>query len=220
MRCPNTLQWWCSVRVKSVERCRVGRGRTESTFVLLRAWIRSCCSCSIQCEVVISPSCAVHIHYNGDSRSTFIFVAYMRCVDPGRTGCTFVLPCAWIWSCYSCSMQCEVIISPSFAVQMHYNGDGRSTFIFIEWMQRCRVDPGRTGCAFALLCARICNCYSCSMQCDVVILPSFAVQIHYNVMLGSHLSSLNEWNGFALALDEQKVRLYCCVVEFEAVICV
>ena len=38
------------------------------------------------------------------------------------------------------------------------------------------------------------------------------------VMLGPRLSSLNEWNGVVLALDEQLVRLYCCVFEFEAVV--
>ena len=96
--------------------------------------IWSCYSCSMQCEVVLSPSCTVQIHYNGDSRSTFIFVEWMeRCrVGPGRTGGTFVLLCAWIWSCYSCSMQCEVVISPSCTVYIHHNGAARSVYIYLR----------------------------------------------------------------------------------------
>ena len=39
-------------------------------------------------------------------------------VGPGRTGCMFVFVRAWLWCCYLGSMQCKVIISPSFPVKI------------------------------------------------------------------------------------------------------
>ena len=59
----------------------------------------ACCYwCSMQYEVVMSPSCAVQIHYNGDDGCAFIFVVCMeRCrVGPGTTERSFVLVCAWM----------------------------------------------------------------------------------------------------------------------------
>ena len=38
------------------------------------------------------------------------------------------------------------------------------------------------------------------------------------VMLDSRLSSFNGWNGVALVLDEQNVRLHWCAFGLEAVI--
>ena len=103
-----------------------------------------------------------------------VYVRWMygtvSCCPPGRTARTCVLVCAWIWSCYSCSMQYEVVISPWCAVQIHrvhYNGDDGCAFMFVECMKRCRIGPGRTGSAFVLVCACIWSCYSCSMRCSM-----------------------------------------------------
>ena len=56
-------------------------------------------------------------------------------------------------SCYWCSMQHEVLMSLSCAVQIHYNGDDGCAFIVVECMERCRVGPGRKGGTFTLVCA-------------------------------------------------------------------
>ena len=56
-------------------------------------------------------------------------------------------------SCYWCSMQQEVVMSLSCAVQIHYNGDDACALIFVECMERCRVGPERTASMFVLVCA-------------------------------------------------------------------
>ena len=110
-----------------------------------------------------------------------MLIEYMeRCrVDTERTGRTFALVCAWIWSCYSCLLSkynttsmmvflrlwwrnavmltldeqlvslywsvfefedvirvrgssYEVVMAPWRAVQMHYNVDGGSAFLFVK----------------------------------------------------------------------------------------
>ena len=38
------------------------------------------------------------------------------------------------------------------------------------------------------------------------------------VIVGPRVSSLNVWNGVVLVLDEQPVRLYCGVLEFDGVV--
>ena len=92
------------ILVECVERCRVGLAQK---LVRLYCWVlefkASCYWCSMQHEVVMSLSCAVQIHYNGDDGDngcTFIFVKCMArcCFYPGRTGGTFVLVCVWISS--------------------------------------------------------------------------------------------------------------------------
>ena len=63
--------------------------------------------------------------------------------------CVLEFEASW----YCCSMQYEVLMSPSCAVQIHYNGDDGSVFIFVECVERCRVGPGRTERTFVLVCA-------------------------------------------------------------------
>ena len=53
---------------------------------------------------------------------------------------------------YWCSMQYEVVMPPSHAVQIHYNGNHGCAFIFVAFVERCRVGPGRTGRTFVLVC--------------------------------------------------------------------
>ena len=73
------------------------------------------------------------------------------------------------------------MLSPWCTVKIHYNGDGGCAFVFVECIERCRVDPGRKECTFVLVCVLIWNCYSCSMiQYEVVISPWCDVQIRYN----------------------------------------
>ena len=55
-------------------------------------------------------------------------------------------------SCYWCSMQYEVVMSPSCAVQIHYNGDDGCAFIFVEFTERSRVGLGQAGRTFVLVC--------------------------------------------------------------------
>ena len=170
----------------------------------------------MQCEAVISPSFAVKIYYNGDAWWAFIFVQNMvRCrVGPVLTGGTFVLLCACFRSRYSCPMQYEVGISPSFLVTTYYNGDARCALIFVQWMETCRVWPARIAGTFIwLLCARCQSCCSFSRHYEVASSSPFPVKIYLHMMLGAR-SSFNVCN----VLDEQIVRLCCCVLAFKAFI--
>ena len=56
-------------------------------------------------------------------------------------------------SCYWFSIPYEVVMSPSYAVQIYYNGDDGCAFILVACMERFRVGPERTACTFALVCA-------------------------------------------------------------------
>ena len=101
-----------------------------------------------------------------------------------------------------------------FAVQMYYNGDDDSALIFVCLMygtviglalnqQRVRF--------YCCVCALIWRCYSHWMQYGVVIsLSSCVDQIHYNGD-GDSASIFVCRTGDVLALNEQAVRLYCCL---------
>ena len=52
------------------------------------------------------------------------------------------------------------------------------------------------------------SCYWCSMQYEVLMSPSY--------MLSKYTTMANVFNDVVLALDEQGVRLYWCVLECEA----
>ena len=54
------------------------------------------------------------------------------------------------------------------------------------------------------------------MLYKVVISPSRAVKYTTMTVTAVHLSSLNVWNAVVLGVYEQDVRLYWCVLEFEA----
>ena len=81
-------------------------------------------------------------------------------------------------------------MSPSCAVQIHYNGDDGFSFIFVACMTPCRVGPHiHRVVLWNEQSVRLYWCvlefepmlYNCSMRYEVVMLPSCAVQIHYNV---------------------------------------
>ena len=65
------------------------------------------------------------------------------------------------------------------------------------------------------------SCHPCSMWCEVVISTwCMCCSNNYNGDDNCTLCSWHVWNGVVLTLDEQRVRLYWCVFEFESVICV
>ena len=77
---------------------------------------------SMRYELVILPGCAVQTNYNGDDGCALTFAECMKNRRFWRTDRTFfVLVCAWIWNCYSCSMQYEVVISFSFCYIKYHN---------------------------------------------------------------------------------------------------
>ena len=49
-----------------------------------------------------------------------------------RLGRTFVLMCAWLQSCYLCSMHCEALIQSSLGVQIYNNGG--DLYAYLRWM--------------------------------------------------------------------------------------
>ena len=101
-----------------------------------------------------------------------------------------------------------------FAVQMHYDGNDDSLLIFVYLMydtviglalnqQRVRF--------YCCVCALIWRCYWHWMQYGILISPSSCVvQIHYNGDGDSALIFVRRTGG-VLALNEQAVRLYCCL---------
>ena len=99
-------------------------------------------------------------------------------------------------TCYCCSMQYEVVISPSScAVQIHH--DDGSALICVGWIY---------------------GTYWCSKRYGVVNNLTYhvlcAIQIHYNGDDGSDSLAFVGWMygmGVVLALYEQRVRLYSCV---------
>ena len=102
-----------------------------------------------------------------------------------------------------------------FAVQMHYNVDDDSALIFVCLM--CGTVIGlalnqqRVRFYYCCVCALIWRCYWHSMQYGVVIAPSLCVvQIHYNGDGDSALIFVRRTGG-VLALNQQAVRLYCCL---------
>ena len=134
-------------------------------------------ACSTQYGVVTSPSRAVQMHWNGDDGSALIFVGCNGC-RVGRlwTNSTYVCgiaacALALLGDAYWWSMQFEVVISPSYVY---------TALIFIRsmnvWNGYC-VGPGRTARTFILL--EFDTCYWWSMQYEVAISLSRAVQIHY-----------------------------------------
>ena len=102
--------------VEFMGRYRIGHGQSDGAFILVCVWIWRFYWCSIHHEVVLSPY-DVQTHYNGDDVCACMFVKCMeRChVDHVRLAGTFVLVHLNL-TCYSCSMQYEVVISPSLVV--------------------------------------------------------------------------------------------------------
>ena len=89
--CPNILQlwwWWLCVDFRSLnvswDRCRIGPGRTVRTFILHHVLLQ------YDVVIILSSSCAVQIHYNGD--------AWRLCVD-----------LCWLNVCHGCRVDSEQI---------------------------------------------------------------------------------------------------------------
>ena len=150
--CPNTLQWWCSVHVylrwiygtvscwpwtNSPYVCIVLCLNLKLLFVFDAVWGRNltlmCCPNTLQWW------CSVHVYLrwmNGTvscwswTNSGYVFIAV--CLD---SNLFFVFDVVW-------DRNLTLI-----AVQIHYDGDARSA---LNLWNGC-VDPGRSGCTFALL---------------------------------------------------------------------
>ena len=87
---------------------------TNSVCVCV-AWVGRCYGCLMQYEVVIiSPPCAVQIHYNGDDGFVLIFVCWMSVSGWPWTNRLYVCITACVvqfGTCCWCSMQYEVVIN-------------------------------------------------------------------------------------------------------------
>ena len=132
--------------------------------------------------------------------------------------------CAWTWM--KGLLAFDAVLwghnSASYAISLstytiYNNGDDDSLLIFVRWTYGTGVVLSLDGQAVRLhccVCARMRRCYWCSMQYVVVISPS---------SYGNDGSALIFvcWTygttGVVLALNQQLVRLYCCVcvLEFE-----
>ena len=143
-----------------------------------------------------------------------------------RTVGAFVLVCAWIWSCYlvfDAVLWCRnLALMLCCQNKLQYGNDGCAFIMFVKYMARRHVTHGWLAGTFVFGCPcleseRSCY-YWCSMWYETVTSPWCAVQIHHNVDNACEFILLIVWNGVTLTLDEQLVRLYWCVFEFEAVI--
>ena len=212
-------------------------GRTESTFALICVCIWSCYLCDAVWRRNLTLMRCPHAMPTMPVRlcSSHVWNGAVLTLDAWWTGSMFgfVLMCVWIWSWHGCSMQYDVAISPWCAVQTHYyDGDN---VMFIECMHdnmSCWLCTTRRCvcvcmcvyvlctyvCVYAwvLVCAWIWMCYSCSMQCEVVMSSWCTNQIHY-IGDGRFASTFVE-RCYYVGLDEQEVSLYWSVFGFEHVI--
>ena len=137
-------------------------------------------------------------------------------VDPGQTVRTSILLKFNTW--YWCLMQYKIVISLFKCITMTIAALCGS--LSVECMKRCRVVLGRTECTFVLLRMRL-N-WPVLLMIDAVWSHPYLLS-KYITMAMTALPALAfvHWmyeTGVMLALDEQRVRLYCCVHGFEGVI--
>ena len=146
------------------------------------------------------------MYNNGDGDFAFILVESMERSGWSRTNRPYVcIPVLWFGYCGS--IQCKVLTSSLFPVNIYYNGyDRRAPIILVQSMQRYRwlfwfnlcndiVGPGRTARTFACLCCvRRWSCHSGSVQYAATISLPFVSQYTTMAMLGVRLFWLNWWN--------------------------
>ena len=130
------------------------------------------------------PQLRVHIHYNIDDGSAFIFLGWIY-----ETGAVLDKQTVSLHCCVSLNLNMlllafglvcyEVVISPSCVVKIHYVIMAITALHWsslVECMERCRVDPGfiaRT--LHYCVCAYIRLYYQWSIQYEVPISPSFVI---------------------------------------------
>ena len=136
--------------------------RTGRKLVLVCAWIWNCYLCSMRHEIVCNLTlvCCPRTLQRWWRLCCYVRWIYMEPwpVGPGQTGCTFVLMCVCIRSCYSFSMQYECVCKSNSTLsyfQIYRNCDGGSAFMFVKCMQRWRVDATPTGGTLVLVCDSI-----------------------------------------------------------------
>ena len=148
--------------VEHMNRYHVDPGWLAGMFVLLSVWIRKYYLSSIHYEVVISPWCAVQIHYNGDGGCAFMHVRWMYGTVSCWTWTSRKYVCIGVFFNLKLLFVLEAVWGRNFALMCcpnTYNGDDGYAFMLVECMARCRVGPGRAGSTFALVCSWICSCY-------------------------------------------------------------
>ena len=204
-------------------------GQTDRMFVLVCACIWNCYWCWIQYEVVISPWCAVQIHYNGDDDYICVYVRCWlmlvecmeryRCrVRNGRTGSTFVL--VWLEFETVISVRCNRGRNP---ILLCCTNTLQSLWPRV-WMYGtllCWTCTNRKYVCITLVSVWIRSCYWCSIQYEVVTyltLMCCANALQWRWRLCVHVRWLYEINGVVFALGEQKVRLCWRAFKFEAFI--
>ena len=105
-------------------------------------------------KVINTPWCAVQITTMATAAVLF------KCMEwcPGRSGSVFVMVCAWIWMCYSFSLQYEVVISPWCSLWIHRWRLFAHLRSLNVWHVVVSVLDVRPGGMFVLLCAWIWSC--------------------------------------------------------------
>ena len=156
----------CSLNVWNGLVC-VGPGRTGGAcficvclnlkllFVLDAVWGRNL---TLVC-------CPNTLRWRWRLRSLNVFHDSVLALDEQQVRLYYCL-CAWIWiwTCYSCSIQYDIIISPARMYVMSKYTKMVMTAVRFMFVERCHIGTGQTGGTFLLVCAWIWSCYSCSMQ--------------------------------------------------------
>ena len=117
-------------------------------------------------------------------------------------------------------VQYAVLTSPWCDVQMHYyNVDNDWVVMYVDCTERCCVGTGRAVGTFVLACTCTWSCHLClcnwGLNLTLMCCPN---TLQWRWRLRVCLCSLNAWHGVLLALDEQIVRLYRRLLEFEALL--
>ena len=146
-------------------------------------------------------------------------------VMPGQTAGTTVFRCAWLCSCCRGSIPCKVIILPLFCVLIYYNGNGRCAFMLVAAMIDARLSRLNRWTISLSLDNQLVRLYSCLFGFGRVIWPEWGHNSTshpcQNIPSWRWLACVylcqNRWT-ISLGLDKQRVRLYCSVFHFGAVL--
>ena len=131
--CPNASRWRWWLFIQCQQNCN---RQYVCLFISLKLggiinW------CLLQYEVVISLSCAIQIHHNGDDGSSFVECIERCHVVRRRTASTFVLlrvQLNWMLCIGDWYSMMPSSAHPWSRVQIHYNVDDGSATIFLDWI--------------------------------------------------------------------------------------
>ena len=128
----------------SPAKCYTGDGRRLLSWLnrrndVVAQIVRSCYCGSIQCYVIILPSFAVKMFYNGDDCSTFIWVELTKQSRWLRMNRRYVRSLMFDFEgVIGGLIQCTVMIASSSRVKICSNYNVRRTFILVESTERFR----------------------------------------------------------------------------------